>query len=427
MSVLQTQQYGPVVTEDPALSDSDFSPPPRPPSSRFVSQPLPSSSAFVFRSQLSTPHGLQRALDEHPPPPELNGATVWLIRAFPILATLSWFATLVTLLSIWLFVDHKPKYRWYLGSMPYLSNVGADNKTIFLVGNICTAVFFVMSLLQERLLRAKRVMVEATEEKHLWVGIGVLDVLIGLLGGLALILLAIFDAFNYPKEHNAFMTTFIVCVTLSGLLQTLEVEHLWHEHPDRHDLRDGTLLKWATLLLSASCGAAFWILYAVCDGDATKVEEWPYPTCYRITTASALLEWAACFGCAFYLSTLILDVWPLHRHSSPTPVVWADKGGVKGVWVVHPSFRQGKKAVDLPEGVALHRPPVHGGDLLGAQGQQGKKRCALVLVPHPVHSGGMVPLARATKREGDGGDDGYGWAWYSEGKGSGRRKKKERR
>ncbi|GAA6036328.1 hypothetical protein JCM8097_001669 [Rhodosporidiobolus ruineniae] len=321
MSARATQKYGAVVTEDPPLSDDE--------PARF---PPPSS--------LHDPAALQEALDAHPAPKSVGRATVWLVRAIPILATLSWLGTLLILLFTWLFVDHKIKYKWYLGWMPYLSDVGADNKRVFLVGNILTAVFFVASLAQERLLRAKRVMIEATDERLLWAYVGAVDILIGTTGGIALVLLAIFDAFNYPSEHNLFMSTFIVCVALTGLLQTVEVEHLWHEHPDRHDLRDGTILKWIVLAFSVACGGAFWILYAVCDGDATKA---PYPRCYRITTASAILEWAACFGCAFYLATLIVDVWPLHRHSPPTPVVWADRSGIRGLWIQQPQAAPRRK------------------------------------------------------------------------------------
>ncbi|GAA5968549.1 hypothetical protein JCM11641_007675 [Rhodosporidiobolus odoratus] len=399
MSVRLTQKYGPVVTQDLALSDSDLEKP------TFSSSPATPPA-------LSHPLGLQQALDSTPPPAHVSTATIWLVRAFPILATLSWLATLLVLLGIWLWVDDQVKYKWYLGGMPYLSDVGADNKTIFLFGNISTAVFYVMSLLSERMLRAKRVMVEATEERHLWVAVGALDVFVGLLGGIALVLLAIFDAFDFPALHNAFMTSFIVCVTLSGLLQTVEVEHLWHEHPDRHDLRDGTILKWIVLLLSSACGISFWLLYAACDGDATKE---PVDRCYRLTTASAIMEWAACFGCAAYLATLILDVWPPHRHSPPTPVVWADRTGVRGIWITSPSssFASASEAtipVHLPEHLSLHRPPFHAGEA-----EQGK-RCAVVLVQGKR---GMRPIAKedvaaATSR--DPGDDGYAFAWYSEGK-----------
>lgn len=38
-----------------------------------------------------------------------------------------------------------------------------------------------------------------------------------------------YDAFQYGHYHSIFMNTFILSVAVSGLLQTIEVEHLWHE------------------------------------------------------------------------------------------------------------------------------------------------------------------------------------------------------
>lgn len=94
---------------------------------------------------------------------------------------------------------------------------------------------------------------------------------------------------------------FIVCVTLSGILQTVEVEHLWHEQsvfslsdrpsrtdtllrsPDRHDLRDGTILKWIILSLSSAAGLSFVFLDIACSDDARHE---PWPKCYRIISES---------------------------------------------------------------------------------------------------------------------------------------------
>lgn len=94
-----------------------------------------------------------------------------------------------------------------------------------------------------------------------------------------LLLFSVYDAFQYGKLHNLFMNTFILSVAVSGLLQTTEVSYLWHEHPDRHDLRLAAFLKWIFLSIAIACGAGFWGLYALCDGDASKSAK-----CYRITS-----------------------------------------------------------------------------------------------------------------------------------------------
>ncbi|GAA5879645.1 hypothetical protein JCM1840_000599 [Sporobolomyces johnsonii] len=383
-SYSRAQPYGPVAIQDPSLTDSDFE------EKLLPGRPLQAATPSRFAA------ALQQQQDQSPPP--INWATCILIRSFPIVATFSWLATLLTLLFIWIFHDHLARYKWYLGLVPYLGDCGAVHPTIFLVGNIITAVAFVMSLWAERLLRAQRVMVEATEERLLWVAVGTLDVLVAVLGGVALVLLAVFDAFNFPKQHNLAMTSFIVCVTLSGLLNTAEVEHLWHEHPDRHDLRDGTVLKWIFLSISAASGICFWVLYALCDGDATKD---PYPRCYRITSASAILEWVACFGCAAYLSTLALDVWPASRHRAVHPRFFANATGLVGVW-------HGSTPVSIPPGIQVRRLPVVAPDA----GEGGGNGGAVVVAGY-WHGGGQTEAKAGA--DGGNGSDGID-SWYEEGK-----------
>ncbi|KAM0750470.1 hypothetical protein T439DRAFT_326436 [Meredithblackwellia eburnea MCA 4105] len=126
------------------------------------------------------------------------------------------------------------------------------------------------------------------------------------------------------------MSTFIVGIALSGLLQTCEVEHLWHEHPDREDLRDLIVLKWIFLGFAVLCGGSFWTLYTVCDGDATRSLQ-----CYKITTASAILEWSACCLTTGYVVTLIYDVWPAYRHAPIQQPAWADKSGIRGIYLAN--------------------------------------------------------------------------------------------
>ncbi|ORY54167.1 Frag1/DRAM/Sfk1 family-domain-containing protein [Leucosporidium creatinivorum] len=269
------------------------------------------------------------------PSGEMKGETErWkmvVIRLLPVVATVAWLLTLLLLLFSWLYLDHRRLYKWYLGGMPYISDVGAVHKSFFRWGCSVTAIFYAASLGAERWLRARRVLSEATEERWLWIAVGVLDVLVGTLGAAALVLLSIYDAFDHPKLHSLFMSSFIIAVGVSGTLQTVEVEHLMHEHPDRKDLLDATYLKWIFLSIAVLCGGGFWIMYYICDGDATKGGE-----CWRVTTASAVLEWAACFMCDAYLATLILDVWPAYRHTPLPHRVWANAQGIQGIHVLQP-------------------------------------------------------------------------------------------
>ena len=72
-------------------------------------------------------------------------------------------------------------------------------------------------------------MVEATEEKVLWVSVGVMDSVVGAFGGLSLIGVSLYDCVQHPRLHQIFMIYFILAVAVSGTLQTVETRHLWHE------------------------------------------------------------------------------------------------------------------------------------------------------------------------------------------------------
>ncbi|KAI5477629.1 hypothetical protein MNV49_006015, partial [Pseudohyphozyma bogoriensis] len=216
-----------------------------------------------------------------------NGFQKFLIRFIAVMAMLSWLGTLAGLLYAWGVLDDREVYKWYLGSVPYISDVGAVHKSFFATGCLLTSIFLILVVCSERYLRSQRILVEATMDRKLWVGVALVDIAVVLFSSACLILLSWFDAFDYPQEHNFFMNGFIVGIAVSGALQTVEVEHLYHEHPDRADLRDGTILKWIFLVIAVACGASFWILYTLCDGNALVA----------------------------YLCTLIMDVWPAYRHA----------------------------------------------------------------------------------------------------------------
>lgn len=188
--------------------------------------------------------GLRPPLGLEEPKPHLLSLVV--IRLLPIGAAVSWvslrpfrprrslispeqLSTLLLLLFSWIHLDQQVQYRWYLGSVPYLSNVGAEHPRFFQFGCSATAIFFVASLCAERILRSTRVMVEATEERLLWVSVGVVDTVVGALGGMSLVLVSVYDCVAHPYLHNVFMSSFIISVAVTGTLQTVETEHLWHE------------------------------------------------------------------------------------------------------------------------------------------------------------------------------------------------------
>ncbi|BGP02913.1 hypothetical protein NBRC10513v2_006641 [Rhodotorula toruloides] len=327
----------------------------RPPSYRAVvgDESLSSGEEDTSRTRSLQRNALAIQQSLNHPPDSLPAWTSVFLISLPVLATLAWTGKLLALLLTWVFVDHRAAYESTQGLVPYFSAIAARHQNILVPGSIATAIFYFLSLLAERFLRTMRVTREAKEEKLLWTAISGLDVTVGGLAALALVLLAAFDPENNAVPHNAFSIMFIVCVTLSGILQTVEVEHLWHEHPDRHDLRDGTILKWIILSLASAAGLTFVFLGLACRDDARRE---PWPKCYRIITASAICQWVACFGVAFFFATLILDLHPLHRHAlRATPVAWADRTGIRGLYL--PATNE---PVEIEKGWSVRRCPVRG-------------------------------------------------------------------
>lgn len=73
-------------------------------------------------------------------------------------------------------------------------------------------------------------MSEATDEHVLWVAVGALDVLAAMLASTSLALPCLVESVRAHAElHVALLAFFVVAVSVSGLLQTAEVHHLWHE------------------------------------------------------------------------------------------------------------------------------------------------------------------------------------------------------
>ncbi|GAA5942644.1 Pml1p [Sporobolomyces koalae] len=132
-----------------------------------------------------------------------------------------------------------------------------------------------------------------------------------------------------PNLHKILKACFFVSLSLVGLLSTAEVEHLWHEHPDRYDLKAGTFLKYTFTGLFMGCGVTSQMLYQPCAALFGQPSE--FATCYRLNTASAILEWGSCFALSGFMATLALDVWPLSRHVPVHPRFSATSQGLSHV------------------------------------------------------------------------------------------------
>ena len=143
-----------------------------------------------------------------------------------------------------------------------------------------------------------------------------LAIVLGIIGGAALILLSIFDAFDYSTIHWSMTVVFVVAVALSAIFQTGEVWSLHKDHPDRKSLLRNSIIKLLIILVAVACAVAFGVCYGLCDGSATAHNDRSAATCNRITSVSAAMEWAVALVLVFYFFTLAADLWPAGKSSS---------------------------------------------------------------------------------------------------------------
>lgn len=129
-------------------------------------------------------------------------------------------ATLISLLVIWLAQGH-PRYKQTESTVVYISDVGADNHTLFIVLGTLTAVFFFVSIYLDFQLRHKyRIPVRVKRVERASSG---LSVIFAFICAVACILLTIFDAFNHEVLHWTFSGIFFVALLLSGLFNMIEI------------------------------------------------------------------------------------------------------------------------------------------------------------------------------------------------------------
>jgi hypothetical protein len=119
----------------------------------------------------------------------------------------------------------------YISHTPFLTDLGTQvHPSYYTAGTVLTALSYLMTVTGERILRSRRVMSEATDEHVLWVGVASLDVLAAVLAAVALALPGLYQECRAHAELQiALLAFFVVAVGVSGLLQTAEVHHLWHE------------------------------------------------------------------------------------------------------------------------------------------------------------------------------------------------------
>jgi hypothetical protein len=136
-----------------------------------------------------------------------------------------------------------------------ISNIGAEHKTLFIVGNSLTCFFWALTLLTERWLHHVR-RIPGSLRKH-ETNLDIASVVFGIMGGLALVFLAIFDAVNYAPVHWSMTAVFVVCIAVSAACQTAEIILLKGDHLDRNHLKRNAIIKLSVVAVAIAGAIAF--------------------------------------------------------------------------------------------------------------------------------------------------------------------------
>ncbi|KIY72383.1 hypothetical protein CYLTODRAFT_417968 [Cylindrobasidium torrendii FP15055 ss-10] len=211
-------------------------------------------------------------------------AYVWI----PLVTAFMWFSTLLSMLITWLCTG-RPHYVSMDGSVPYISDIGADIlKPWFIIGCSFTGVGFTLSLAIERILRHKGRLVPnmRTREKVF----SVLSTIAAGIGGAGLILLSVFDTKRHSTLHRLFLLIFMVGVAFSALFTCIEYWWLAKDFKDAREIRIAYLAKAIIAILL--------VLLAIAFGIAL----------YKSTDVGGYLEWTISFCFTLYLLTFYFDL-----------------------------------------------------------------------------------------------------------------------
>lgn len=129
-------------------------------------------------------------------------------------ASLIWLATIATLFGLWA-KDGFVRYEHDDGEVVFISNVGARHKAVFIVGTALTGILFVATLI------LNKICFDMENRKRFKRGMSIISIIFGIIAGISLLLLAVFDSMNYNTVHYVFTGLFMVFTLLSAISSTL--------------------------------------------------------------------------------------------------------------------------------------------------------------------------------------------------------------
>ncbi|PVH94232.1 hypothetical protein DM02DRAFT_475062, partial [Periconia macrospinosa] len=209
---------------------------------------------------------------------------------FPVLAGTIWFLTLASMLSTWI-VRGRPRYKELTirEHNSFISDIGAFQlKPVFLIGGILTAFFFTSTMVVVHLSRYDERMYSMQMQDMAWKRwVSAVAMSSGIVAGLGLILLTIFDTFRFHQEHAVLLLVcFVGLVSCMLLTVVVYFDQMWNHLSPSRRLRAYCLISTAIVAVDFVLGVAFYTLL--------QLSFW---------RTSGILEWVMAFTGAFYLWT----------------------------------------------------------------------------------------------------------------------------
>jgi len=196
------------------------------------------------------------------------------------------------------------------------------HKPIFITGAVITGVFYVASLVADRMLRHRHRLPGFLRRKESI--FSMISIVFGSIAALALILLSILDADYHSTAHWVFTVIFIVGVALNAVFFVAEINSLSHDHYHIHDLKKSRDIKLGLVSAGIVFAIIMVILMAICDNKCKitninpKTQRCP-DTCDGTDSTAAVFEWIIAFIFAFYVATFAMDLEVAHagiRHEA---------------------------------------------------------------------------------------------------------------
>ncbi|RVD83498.1 uncharacterized protein DFL_007885 [Arthrobotrys flagrans] len=194
---------------------------------------------------------------------------------FPIIGSIVWIGTLLGLLITWL-ADGSPHYESMDTdgqNIAYISDIGADYlKPLFITGSSITSVCFVLSLFGARWLRHRgRILPNTSMTQRVF---SIISIIGAIIGGIGLVLLAVFDTRRYTTLHRVFLVVFCGGVLVSALGTVLEYWRLKRNYKTSRALTISMWTKLIFFIVEFALAIAFGILMRNRNHNAGAIVEW---------------------------------------------------------------------------------------------------------------------------------------------------------